>query len=213
MGSWTPWVLKSADQFRPPPPPAPGSAQMAADLAELKSFPRTLITRRASWFWAAIPELREWMAITNLKLFENRLSDDPPRAARAMALLMVANFDAFVACFEAKYHYLAPRPFQVDPNVDMLFPAPNHPSYPAAHGCGDGASEVVLSYLFPRDAAFFRERAEEGAMSRLWAGIHFRSDIDAGLTLGRSVGQLAVSQAKEDDKAHSAAPQHQTRAE
>jgi hypothetical protein len=36
-------------------------------------------------------------------------------------------------------------------------------------------------------------------MSRLWAGIHFRSDIDAGLTLGRSVGQLVVTRAKEDD--------------
>ena len=63
MGSWTPWVLESADQFRPPPPPAPGSAQMAADLAEIKGFPRTLVTRRTSWFWAAIPELREWVAV------------------------------------------------------------------------------------------------------------------------------------------------------
>jgi hypothetical protein len=50
-----------------------------------------------------------------------------------------------------------------------------------------------------QDAGYFRERAEEGAMSRLWAGIHFRSDIDAGLTLGRSVGQLVVTRAKEDD--------------
>jgi PAP2 superfamily len=176
---------------------------MAADLAELKSFPRTPITRRTSWYWAAIPELIEWIAITNVKLFENRISDDPPRAARAMALVLVANFDSFVGCFEAKYHYLAPRPFQIDPTVDMLFPAPNHPSYPAAHGCGDGASEVVLSYLFPRDATFFRERAEEGAMSRLWAGIHFRSDIDAGLTLGRSVGHLVVTRESQDDEVQS----------
>jgi hypothetical protein len=117
-----------------------------------------------------------------------------------MALVLVANFDSFVSCFEAKYHYLAPRPFQIDPTVDMLFPAPNHPSYPAAHGCGDGASEVVLTYLFPHDAAFFRERAQEGAMSRLWAGIHFRSDIDAGLMLGRSVGQLVVTRTAQDDE-------------
>jgi PAP2 superfamily protein len=80
-----------------------------------------------------------------------------------------------------------------------LFPAPNHPSYPAAHGCGDGAAEAVLSYLFPRDAAYFKVRAEEGALSRIWAGIHFRSDIDAGLALGRSVGRLTVEQAMKDD--------------
>ncbi len=198
MGSWVPWVLRSPDQFRPPPPPAPRSPQMVAELTELKSFARTPVSMRLSWFWAAVPELREWIAITNLKIFETRMSEDPPKAARAMALLGIASFDSFIGCFEAKYHYLAPRPFQMDPNIIMLFPAPNHPSYPAAHGCGDGAAEAILSYLFPHDAAYFRARAEEGAMSRIWAGIHFRSDVDAGLTLGRSVGQLVAEEAKKD---------------
>jgi hypothetical protein len=133
-----------------------------------------------------------------------RISDchsSAPRAARAMALVMIATDDSFTACFEAKYHYMAPRPFQLDPNVDMLFQAPNHPSYPAAHGCGDGAAEAALSYLFPADAAFFKDRAEEGALSRLWAGIHYRSDLDSGLALGRSVGQLVVEKVKGDDGA------------
>jgi hypothetical protein len=49
------------------------------------------------------------------------------------------------------------------------------------------------------DAAYFKERAEEGALSRLWAGIHFRSDLDAGLKLGRSVGQLTVEKAAHDE--------------
>ena len=194
-GLWLPWALTSADQFRPPPPPAPGSAQLAADLAELKGFQRTPASRRTAYFWAVVPELREWIAITNREIFEARMADDPPWAARAMALVMVASNDSFIACWEAKYHYLAPRPFQVDPSVDMLFPAPNHPSYPAAHGCGDGAAEAVLSDLFPRDADYFKQRAEEGAWSRLWAGIHFRSDIEAGLALGRSVGRLTVERA------------------
>ena len=129
---------------------------------------------------------------------ESRMADNPPWAARAMALVMIASSDSFIACFEAKYNYLAPRPFQVDPSVDMLFPAPNHPSYPAAHGCGDGAAEATLSHLFPRDAAYFKERAEEGAWSRLWAGIHFRSDIEAGLELGRSIGRLAIERGIDD---------------
>jgi membrane-associated phospholipid phosphatase len=196
---WVPWVLTSADQFRPPPPPPPRSPQLAAELAEIKNFQRTPLSRRTSYLWAVVPELREWIAMTNLKIFESRWADNPPKAARAMALVMVASNDAFIACFEAKYHYLAPRPFQVDPSVDQLFPAPNHPSYPAAHGCGDGAAEAVLSYLFPRDAAYFKARAEEGALSRIWAGIHFRSDIEAGLALGRSVGRLTIEQAMKDD--------------
>jgi membrane-associated phospholipid phosphatase len=197
---WVPWVLTSASQFRPPPPPAPRSPQLAAELAEIKNYQRTPTSRRTSYKWAVVPELREWIAITNLKIFESRLADNPPKAARALALVMVASNDAFIACFEAKYHYLQPRPFQIDPSVDMLFPAPNHPSYPAAHGCGDGAAEAVLSYLFPRDAGYFKERAEEGALSRLWAGIHFRSDLDAGLELGRSVGRLTVEKARGDDR-------------
>ena len=39
-------------------------------------------------------------------------------------------------------------------------PAPGHP-------------EVVLTYLYPYDAEYFRERVVEGAMSRIWAGITF----------------------------------------
>ena len=68
-GLWRPWVLTSADQFRPPPPPAPGSAQLAADLAELKNFQRTPASRRTAYFWAVLPELREWIAITNREIF------------------------------------------------------------------------------------------------------------------------------------------------
>ena len=202
-GSWVPWALTSANQFRPPPPPKPGSPQMAADLAEVKNFQRTPATRRTAYFWAVVPELREWIAITNLKLFEHRAAENPPLAARAMALVTLASDDSFTACFEAKYKYLGPRPFQVDPSVEMLFPAPNHPSYPAAHGCGDGAAEAVLSELFPHDAAFFKERAEEGAWSRLWAGIHFRSDIEAGLVLGRAVGGYVIGQAAGDARSRS----------
>ena len=130
MGSWVPWVLKSGDQFRPPPPPEPTSAQRAAELLELMSYPRTLVSRRLSWFWADFPELREWIAITNLKIFENRLDDDPPAASGAMAMLGVASFDAFVSCFEAKY--LLPRP-------------PAGPVRPERRGPVPGAEPSVLS--------------------------------------------------------------------
>ena len=53
--------------------------------------------------------------------------------------------------------------------------------------CANGASATALAYLFPRDAAALNQRAAEAAESRIWAGIHYRSDVDAGLALGRSV--------------------------
>jgi len=40
----------------------------------------------------------------------------------------------------------------------------------------------MLAYLFPRDAEFFNSLANEAAESRLWAGIHYRSDLVAGLS-------------------------------
>ncbi len=44
------------------------------------------------------------------------------------------------------------RPSQLDPELKPLFPPPNHPSYPAAHGCISTAAAVVLARLFPGDA-------------------------------------------------------------
>jgi membrane-associated phospholipid phosphatase len=104
----------------------------------------------------------------------------------------VAVHDALVACFDAKYTYWAMRPVELDPAVQPLFTTPNHPSYPAAHACLSAAAAEVLGQLFPREADSIHAKAVENGMSRLWAGIHFRSDIEAGLTLGQSVGQEVV---------------------
>ena len=106
--------------------------------------------------------------------------------------MSVAQYDAFVACYEAKYTYWSPRPFQVDPEFKSLFPSPNHPSYPSAHSCQSAAVATVLASFFPGDREALMLGAEEAGNSRMWAGIHFQSDIDAGLALGISVGQLVV---------------------
>ena len=45
---------------------------------------------------------------------------------------------------------------------------------------------------------YLTAQAREGGESRLWAGIHFRSDIEAGLQIGRAVGQKVVEWAKSD---------------
>jgi membrane-associated phospholipid phosphatase len=193
-GTWKTWALDSGSQFRPSPPPAVGSERLTADLAEIKEFRRTFATNQAAYFWHPFPFPR-WMAILNQKLFEERLDTNPPRAARAYALASVAEFDAVVACWNAKYTYWQIRPFQLDPGVTTLFQTPAHPSYPAGHGTADAAWEVVLTALFPRDAAFFTARAEEAANSRVWAGIHYRIDIEVGLELGRTVGRAVLARA------------------
>jgi PAP2 superfamily len=130
--------------------------------------------------------------------FEARLDRDPPRAARVAALLNIAAFDATIACWDAKYTYWARRPFQLDPDVRPLFQTPAHPSYPAAHGCVSRAQSRMLAYLFPSDAEYLNGQGDDAGMSRLWAGIHFRSDIDTGLKLGRAIADLVVQRAEHD---------------
>jgi hypothetical protein len=52
-GTWRPWVLSSPGEFRPPPPIPYDSPEKAAELAELKSFPRTPVTNNEALFWEA----------------------------------------------------------------------------------------------------------------------------------------------------------------
>jgi hypothetical protein len=50
----------------------------------------------------------------------------------------------------------------------------------------------VLTAFFPDRAGELDAMAEEAANSRLYGGIHFRSDNAVGLELGRRVGVVAV---------------------
>jgi len=202
MAIWKTWVLDQPSEFRSPPPPAYDSPEKAAELAEIKSFPRTPKTNSAAYFWEyAVGGLRGhqyWGEQIGRLALEYRLGDDPPLAARAYALHDIAVLDAGIGCWDGKYTYWAIRPFQLDPEVKPLFPTPNHPSYPAAHGCFSMAQAGILGYLFPRDAAALAALAEEAAESRVWAGIHYRSDIVAGAALGRAVAGKVIARAQND---------------
>ena len=50
----------------------------------------------------------------------------------------------------------------------------------------------MLAYLLPNDAQLFATLAEEAAMSRLLAGVQYRSDVTAGLELGRAVAAQVI---------------------
>jgi len=57
------------------------------------------------------------------------LAANPPRAARAYALLAVGSSDAFLANQDSKFTYWIQRPAQADTSMVPLFPAPNFPSF------------------------------------------------------------------------------------
>ena len=61
-----------------------------------------------------------------------------------------------------------------------------------------GMTGELYSYFFPADKAFFQKRAKDGAESRFQAGIHFRTDNEVGLELGRKVANAVIQKVKND---------------
>jgi membrane-associated phospholipid phosphatase len=197
MGNWSTWVLAKGNQFRPEPPPAYDSPRLAKDLAELREMKRTFDTNRAVFRWAPTSFALVTPVVDQL-IFDYRLDVNPPRAARVYALAQIAAYDTAVAVFDAKYTYWAIRPNQLDPSLTNIIPVPNHPSYPGGHAAISMAVAEVLVHLFPRDAPILRARAQEISDSRLWAGIHYRCDNEAGLALGHKVAELMIERAQAD---------------
>jgi len=190
-----PVFLAVADEFRPGPPPAFGSAQFTAALAEVRGIAdtRTAEQLAIALFWNANQSPRSqaaFMEIARELIVSHHRSD--AEAARIMFLMGAASFDALIGCFEAKYHYWFIRPPQADPGIVTAFPTPPHPSYPSAHSCSSGALAGVLAAVFPSEAGRLAAVAEESSLSRLYAGIHYRFDMEAGLALGRAVAAKAL---------------------
>ena len=196
-GSWQPWVLSSASQFRPDAPPASDSSDGAALVAPVKNLNRTIAVSHTAWFWQ--PSFTTpWLDTLYQKHFEYGLNGNAPRAARMFALTMIAQHDSTLACWDAKYTYLELRPSMVDNTIATLFPNPQHPGYPSGHACASGGMAAVLAYLFPAEAQSFADRAQEAGTSTFDAGIHNQLDISAGLALGQSVGHAVVARASQD---------------
>ena len=199
---WTPLLMSSPSQFRPPMPPACDSAQGQAETAVVRSTLRTptaFATNYKAFYWQSPEGLNTWVyRYLDKWMFEDSLDKNPPRAARAYALVSAVQFDAFIASQDGKYTYWYIRPSQLDPSIVPLFPVPNHPSYPANHATFTTARSEVLAYLFPTHADFARGLGKESGDSRLWAGIHYPMDIAAGSTLGKSVAALFIDWAKND---------------
>ncbi len=199
-GTWRPWNLARGGQYRPPPPPAYGTARFRHEADEVWDLSRSLTDDqlRVARFWAdglgTVTPPGHWNLIALALLRHKHASVG--RAAEVLALLDTAQTDAFIACWDAKYSYWRIRPVtalrRIAPTWTPLLETPPFPSYTSGHATTSGAASTVLGRFFPDRAQDLRQWASEAAMSRLYAGIHFRSDNDAGLVLGRRVARAAL---------------------
>lgn len=196
IGAMRTFFLKSGSDFRSPAPPALDSSRFLTDLAEVRRHTEapTEDSRRIAKFY-------DMTTGTLVAGYWNERATDLIRggpigelqAAGILATMNAAMMDAIVACHDAKYTYWVPRPSQADPAIKPLIGVPNHPSYPSNHACVSTAAALVLAHFFPQARSGLEATASEAGLSRIYAGIHYRFDVEAGEEIGRKVAAVAIA--------------------
>lgn len=224
LPSVKPFALTSASQFRTPPPPALDSSVYAQDFDETRTWGGTMSSMRSDaqlelGRFHTEPPPRFWPR--NLRKFimtERSLADH----ARLMAMMLVAQADTEIACFESKYFYQFWRPQSAIPlaatdgndatTADAAWtpvvPTPNHPEYPAAHACVASALTEAMKAFYGTDRIRFSFDStvtstthdfdsttafvEEIRVARLYGGMHFRNSMMRGEELGTKVARQVM---------------------
>src|SRR3989440_1404334 len=199
MPGVTRWFLTSASQFRPGSPPEFGSQDFLSALAEIHtlSVNPTQTHSDIAAYWAlnagSVTAAGFWLQVATDDINARGLSER--EATHLYALLGATMFDAVIGCWDAKLTYWLVRPWKADPliTVTAAVGKPNHPSYPSGHSCVSESGAQVLSAFFPEDHAQLSAMVEEAGLSRMYGGIHFRFDIDAGHAVGDDVARFAIA--------------------
>jgi hypothetical protein len=136
-------------------------------------------------------------------------------AAEGYAKVGMAVGDAFIKCWKSKYYNFNERPStfikqNINPNWEPFWPEPPFPAFPSGHATQAAAAATVMTSVFGNNFSFtdnshtnrivqgimYKSRnfsnfwafADECAHSRLLGGIHTRQDNEAGLTIGKLIG-------------------------
>jgi membrane-associated phospholipid phosphatase len=190
---WQTWVLASASELRPgPPPDRAESIRELLVVRDAAAYPAANAAQQLAYWNAGSPNYR-WQRIVTAN---TGLTSFP--GFRALALINVAIADAEVAAWEAKYYYNRPRPSRVDRTLVTRIPTPDSPSYPSEHAAAAGAAAGVLSYLFPNNAQTFSSMAQQAGDAFVYAGVQYPSDVSAGLALGQAVAARVIQRARAD---------------
>jgi hypothetical protein len=136
---------------------------------------------------------------------------DLEKTVDVLARLGVAQADAMIGAWHAKYLYSLLRPVtyiqrHIDKKWDAYLITPPFPDYLSGHSVQSGSLDVVMTKEFGDNFAFvdktgeadnlparsfssFDAAAHEAAISRLYGGIHYRSAIERGVLYGKCIGE------------------------
>ncbi len=196
------WLVSDLAAIRPAAPPSTSSESIKTQLAEVKNFTENPSRENVAivHFWADGTGTHtppgHWNALATDLIKKNNMSE--VRTARNLALLNMSLMDAAVSCWNTKSYYYYPRPSQLDPTIKTLTGLPNFPAYTSGHSTFSGAAATILGHIFPTEKADLNAKAEEASLSRLYGGIHYRMDCEAGIKTGQQIGAAAIARAKTD---------------
>ena len=159
-----PLTADAPDARLAPPPANLHSHKYAIDLQETQAYGEKTSTVRT----ADQTDSVQFWTDSGFSLWSRNARDiviskglDELESARALGAFAVATGDAMLACWDAKYHYTAWRPYQAIARADedgnkRTDPQPgwvplvraNHPEYPAGHGCYGGSATLALKKVF-----------------------------------------------------------------
>jgi hypothetical protein len=222
-GSNRPFAMPSGSTCALPPPPEystdPASDFYKEALEVYETGNSVTDEQRAiARFWSDDPMLSttppgHWMSIALQVLDATDASIE--ESVDLLARLGIVAADAFIGCWDAKYHYNLVRPItyirqHIDPKWEPVLNTPPFPEYPSGHSTASSAAATVFTAFLGDDFAFedttggkdglskrtfssFEAAAEEAGISRLYGGIHFRAAIESGLDQGRCIAAYAVA--------------------
>jgi hypothetical protein len=176
------FCLPDLEPFLPAPPPPLDSAEYAAALNEVRALGRAGSTNRTAEqsqiavFWSdfsytAMPS-GHWSEIA-ATIARNR-TNTLEQNARLFALISLAQADAAIVCWEAKYRYNLWRPITAIQRADEddnpatekdaawnhYLAAPPFPSYTSGHSTFSKATAQVLTHFYGTDAIAFTAKSD-----------------------------------------------------
>lgn len=160
------------------PPPANQSPQMQAELAELLTLQVTRTPEMVARAQAdVVADVWRFADVMGAGFVADRLPLTDAFFAR-VEQTEGAVVDAY------KDVWKRPRPFMYSELIKPVVRMSRSGSYPSGHATGGYLMGIVLANMVPEKRAEIMARAAQYAHHRMVAGVHFRSDVEAGRIVG-----------------------------
>ncbi|MCW2920435.1 MAG: putative rane-associated phospholipid phosphatase [Thermoleophilia bacterium] len=171
-------------------PPKAGSLAARADMATVKGAQLLRTPERDEWAnrMADDGAMKVWFQFAK----QHRGEVGKVRGWLDTALLAATMASNSALTQVAKQKFDRQRPYQVDPSIKPPVHLPRDSSYPSGHTSSAFAAARVISTLEPTLAAEAYDIASQVAASRVYAGVHFPTDVVAGALLGTGVADAAL---------------------